>query len=78
MKTAVSVPDDLFGEAEQYAKKCGLSRSELYAAALRDYLKTRSDAAIIKAINESLGDQPETIEPAWIHAQVRAVGKEDW
>ncbi|MEM6753148.1 MAG: ChpI protein, partial [Cyanobacteria bacterium P01_C01_bin.38] len=33
MKTAISIPDPLFEAAEQFAKRLGLSRSELYAMA---------------------------------------------
>jgi len=31
MKTAVSVPNDVFRAAERAAKRLGISRSELYA-----------------------------------------------
>ncbi len=35
MKTAVSIPDDVFNEAEELARRTKVSRSELYANALR-------------------------------------------
>ena len=38
MKTAISLPDDLFATADAYAERSQLSRSELYARALREYL----------------------------------------
>jgi metal-responsive CopG/Arc/MetJ family transcriptional regulator len=38
MKTAISVPDDLFHEAERLAREAGRSRSEVYSAALREYV----------------------------------------
>ena len=38
MKTAISVPDPLFRQAEREAKRLGVSRSELFTRALRDYL----------------------------------------
>ncbi|MDH5561299.1 MAG: type II toxin-antitoxin system HicB family antitoxin, partial [Deltaproteobacteria bacterium] len=34
MKTAISIPDNLFREAEQYAKSHGFSRSRLFAEAV--------------------------------------------
>jgi metal-responsive CopG/Arc/MetJ family transcriptional regulator len=36
MKTAVSVPDDLFAQADRLAKRSRRSRSEVYSAALRE------------------------------------------
>ena len=38
MKTAVSIPDDVFHEAEELARRCNITRSELYANALRALL----------------------------------------
>ena len=38
MKTAVSVPDEVFQRAERLAKRMKVSRSELYSRALREYL----------------------------------------
>ncbi|CAA9451760.1 MAG: hypothetical protein AVDCRST_MAG78-3485 [uncultured Rubrobacteraceae bacterium] len=38
-KTAVSIPDELFESAEGLARRLGMTRNELYAEALRDYLR---------------------------------------
>jgi len=38
MKTAVSVPDEVFDEAEHLAKRLKISRSELYAKALAEFV----------------------------------------
>lgn len=38
MKTAVSVPDDVFDKVERLARAAGRSRSEVYSAALREYV----------------------------------------
>ena len=37
MKTAVSIPDDVFEQADRLAGELRVSRSELYATALRSY-----------------------------------------
>src|SRR5580700_6419740 len=39
MKTAISVPDEIFEEAERLARQRGMSRSELYAKAVAEYVK---------------------------------------
>lgn len=38
MKTAISLPDDVFERATAQAKRLGISRSELIARALRAFL----------------------------------------
>ena len=39
MKTAISIPDAIFETADQLAARLGVSRSELYVTAIRDFLK---------------------------------------
>ncbi len=43
MKTAVSIPDELFHQAETEARREGLSRSRLYSRALAAYLAAKGD-----------------------------------
>lgn len=56
MKTAVSIPDDLFRRADAYANRSGKSRSELYREALDDYLARRDPQAITEALNALADD----------------------
>jgi metal-responsive CopG/Arc/MetJ family transcriptional regulator len=51
MKTAISLPDELFAIAEEFAAQRGMSRSELYATALRAYLAARSREGLVDRIN---------------------------
>ena len=78
MKTAISLPDELFEEAERYAKKHGISRSELVANALRDFMKTRSDAQIIAAFNEVYKDETNAVDPVLDRLQWEAAKKNPW
>jgi hypothetical protein len=52
MKTAISLPDRLFFEAEETAKNLGVSRSTLYLNALLDYLEKNNRRNITKKLNE--------------------------
>ncbi|HWF26578.1 MAG TPA: ribbon-helix-helix protein, CopG family [Solirubrobacteraceae bacterium] len=52
MKTAVSIPDDLFRRADELASQLGKSRSELYREALADYVARRDPKAVTSALNE--------------------------
>ncbi len=43
MKTAISIPDDLFHEMERRCRRLQVSRSRLFADAAREYLAKRRD-----------------------------------
>ena len=58
MKTAVSLPDPLFQQAERYARKNKQSRSALYAVALADYLARHDDDAVTAGLNSALEGLP--------------------
>lgn len=55
MKTAISVPDDVFREVEKVAKERRSSRSEVIVAALREYLERRKSRDLLNALNEAYG-----------------------
>jgi metal-responsive CopG/Arc/MetJ family transcriptional regulator len=78
MKTAISIPDPLFQEAEQFAQENGLSRSELYARALQVYLAHHRPQAITQALNEIYSQEDSRIELGLLAAQASILQKEDW
>ncbi len=53
MKTAISVPDELFWEAEELAKEQRSSRSEVFVAALREFLERRRSGRLLASLNEA-------------------------
>jgi antitoxin MazE6 len=55
MKTAISIPDDVFEQAERYAKRLGVSRSELYARAVRLLLEAESEKEIRASYDRAFG-----------------------
>jgi predicted transcriptional regulator len=46
MKTAISLPDDVFERAEDLARRTHKSRSELYREAVAEYLARREPDAV--------------------------------
>jgi predicted transcriptional regulator len=56
MKTAVSIPDELFRRADELARRVGKSRSQVYQEALAEYLLRRDPAAVTQAMDEVLED----------------------
>ena len=60
MKTAVSIPDDVFEDAERLASRLRTSRSQLYARALAEFVARHDDervtALMDQAVREAGGD----------------------
>lgn len=56
MKTAISIPDQVFESAEKLARRRGTSRSELYAQALSDYLDRNSDGLVKESLDRVYDD----------------------
>ena len=56
MKTAVSIPDDIFARAERLASQGRRSRSEVYAAALDEYLARHAQDEVTDAMNQVCGE----------------------
>ncbi len=78
MKTAISIPDNIFQAAEQYAKNHGVSRSKLYSQALAQFLKKNSEEEITKKLNEIYSDQPSAVNEAVATIQFSSLEKEEW
>jgi metal-responsive CopG/Arc/MetJ family transcriptional regulator len=77
MKTAISLPDFLFKEAEATAKELGMSRSKFIQTALESFLRQRREEAIRKEIDRYVAQHSHPTEEDEIlleHAR-RMVGK---
>ena len=64
MKTAISLSDNLFQEADAFAKRAGISRSELYATAVAEYLARRNGDRVTAQLNAVYGAARAPGEPA--------------
>lgn len=78
MKTAVSVPDDVFESAERLARRERRSRSEVYSAALREYVARHSPDEVTDAINRVVSDVGSEVDPFLEHAAARTLERTEW
>ena len=78
MKTAISLPDDLFRQADDLAKRLGIPRSQLYARALAEYLDAHGSAHVTDALDAVYGDTAPSLDPEIAAAQAATVGEESW
>ena len=78
MKTAVSIPDDIFERAERFARRTQRSRSEVYAAALDDYVVRHAHDEVTDAMNrvcDQVGDSDDAFVAA---ASRRVLDRVEW
>ena len=71
VKTAISIREDLFAEAEQLAKELGVSRSQVFAMALEDFIVRRRNRQLLEALNRAYADEPTDEERALLQAMRR-------
>ena len=78
VKTAVSLPDELFELAEATARRLGVSRSELYAKAIAEYVKQQQGQAITERLNDIYSRRPAKLDEELLRAQLQSVEKDHW
>lgn len=80
MKTAISIPDELFGAAERAANRLGLTRSELFRKALVAFLERNDDKLVTDALNQIYTGQPKDSElhPTVLKMQTLSVPQDEW
>ena len=77
MKTAISLPDDLFRAAEQHAKRVRKSRSQLYAEALHEFLSRHAPDDVTEAMDRVVGQLPAA-EPFVTRATSKRLKSTEW
>jgi metal-responsive CopG/Arc/MetJ family transcriptional regulator len=77
MKTAISIPDSVFLEADSLAKTLGMSRSHLYATALAEFLARRNTEQISARLDAVYGANDGRLDPALVALAARPAARED-
>ena len=77
MKTAISIPDPLFRKADDLAKHLEISRSELYARAVEEYLGEHRADRVREALDAVYGEESSELDPELAAMQRDAVERED-
>lgn len=78
MKVAISLPDPVFTAAEQLARQLHVSRSQLYAQALEEYLGKRQGARVTEQLNAVYAVEQAPLDPALAAAQLGSIDHEAW
>ena len=78
MKTAISVPNDVFERIEKYTKKKKMSRSQLFSKAAEEYLDKREKEDITANLNEVYSKEDSSVDPVLFKMALLSLPKEEW
>ena len=78
MKTAISIPDDVFALAEDFAKRQRITRSALFTAAVKEYVQHNRGQGVTQALNAVYGQNDSSLDPVLEQLQSSALPKENW
>lgn len=80
VKTAISIPDSIFEEAERVAKRRGVSRSELYATAVDQYVKSERFLGVRERLDAVYGhdSRESALDPVLAAVQLASIDQDDW
>ncbi len=78
MKTAISIPDKVFRSADALAKRLGISRSELYATAVNEYLSKHRSRQVTARLDAVYAEEDSSLAGGLTDIQANSVTREDW
>jgi predicted transcriptional regulator len=78
MKTAISIPDDVFADAESLARELKQSRSQLYSRAVREYVARHSADSVTAALDSICAEEPAAAGSFISEASRRTLERSEW
>jgi metal-responsive CopG/Arc/MetJ family transcriptional regulator len=78
MKTAVSIPDEVFEQVERLARRRKQPRSRLYSEALQEYLARHAPEEVTEAMDRVCSELGERVDPFVVVAARRVLEREEW
>ncbi len=78
MKTAISVPDEVFASAERIAKRMKKSRSQVYSEAVAEYVARHEPDTVTEQINAVCNEVDTRPDPFVTEAARQILADTDW
>ena len=78
MKTAISIPDDVFAIVEDFAKRRKMSRSALFTAAVREYVQHHRTQGVTQALNAVYDQEDSSLDPVLTRLQSSSLPEDKW
>ena len=81
IKTSISIEESLYRQVQKLAEEMNVSRSHVFAAAIRSYLRQRQNQMLLEELNAAYPEPASTVEKrvkqAWRRRHRRKVAGED-
>ncbi len=78
MKTAISIPDEIFEAADRAARRLGISRSELYATAVHEFIEKNRAEGVTEKLDKVYASSTSELDKNLQKMQAHTLKKEDW
>jgi metal-responsive CopG/Arc/MetJ family transcriptional regulator len=78
MKTAISLPDEVYKGAERLARRTRKSRSRLFSDALKEYLARHAPDEVTEAMNRACAEAGQATDPFVASATRRILERSEW
>jgi metal-responsive CopG/Arc/MetJ family transcriptional regulator len=78
MKTSVSIPDEVFEQAERLARRRGRSRSHIFSEALREYVARHAPDEVTEVMDRVCNQVGDQSDPFVTTVARRALGRTQW
>jgi hypothetical protein len=78
MKTAISIPNEIFEAAEKMARRLGLSRSQLYTNAVSEFLRRHFSDDVTEKLNQVYDTESSELDSVTRALQYASLEKDDW
>jgi len=78
MKTAVSIPNDLFEKAEHLARRMKKSRSQLFSNALEEYVDRHAPDRVTEAMDKVCAEVDSEADAFVSAASRRILERSEW
>jgi metal-responsive CopG/Arc/MetJ family transcriptional regulator len=78
IKTAISVPKDLFELSERLAKKLKVSRSKIFAMGVKKLAEEHDDDEITMRLNEFYSKEKAEIDPVIMKMAALSLPENEW
>ena len=77
MKTAISVPNDVFELSERLAKKLKVSRSKIFAMGVKKLAEEHEDEVTAR-LNEVYSKEDSSVDPVLFKMALMSLPREEW
>ena len=78
LRTTISIPEDIYRDAEEVAKRLGMTRSQLYSKAVSDFLNRYRKDDMKAKLNEVHATWSPCFDPVLATMQLASLPQEEW